>query len=312
MIRRIGLLLALVEALAITSATGEAAPPDPTEVRLATQPALRTELVDFTRDVVPALTRAGCNAGACHGSFQGRGGFQLSLLGFDSAFDFEVLAKASRGRRINAGIPAQSLLLLKPTGAVPHGGGRRITADSEVAAILKDWIAAGMPAPRVDDLQGVRLRVEPPELVIPPNVISPSPRENDTAFSPPTGVGLRVFATYGDGSTRDVTPWASYDVRDKMIADVTKNGVVAGRRPGKTAVQVRYQGQVAAVSVSVPYGPVVEFDRRFGGIRMETAGCQTGAIGRRLDVSAARLSGPDRHIARRRRSASVSERQRVQ
>lgn len=255
MLGRVGLLVALFEVLAIISAPCAAAPPDPTEVRLAGPAASPAKAVDFTRDVVPALTRAGCNAGACHGSFQGRGGFQLSLLGFDSAFDYEVLAKASRGRRINVGIPAQSLLLLKPTGAVPHGGGRRITSDSEVAAILKNWIASGMPAPRADDLNGLRLSVEPPELVI------PSSRDEKAApESTATGLALRVTATFGDGSSRDVTPWASYDVRDKMIADVTRTGVVTGQRPGKTAVQVRYQGQVAAVGISVPYGPAVDFE----------------------------------------------------
>src|SRR5436190_3699450 len=129
MLGRIGLLVAVCEILALVPSGSVAAPPDPTEVRLADDFRSQAEPVDFTRDVVPALTRAGCNAGACHGSFQGRGGLQLSLLGFDSAFDYDVLAKSSRGRRINAGTPANSLLLLKPTAAVPHGGGRRIAAD---------------------------------------------------------------------------------------------------------------------------------------------------------------------------------------
>jgi len=244
---RIGVLAALFEMFANIPG-GAAAPADATEVRLAGQASPQTEPVDFTRDVVPALTRAGCNVGACHGSFQGRGGFQLSLLGFDPAFDYEVLTKASRGRRLNAGIPGQSLLLLKPTGGIPHGGGRRIAPDSEIAAILKDWIAAGMPGPTPDDLNGLRLSVEPPDVVIPANT------------DEKTGAGLKVIATFGDGSSRDVTAWASYDVRDKMIADVTRTGVVTAHRPGKTAVQVRYQGQVAAVAVSVPYGPTVDFE----------------------------------------------------
>lgn len=254
MLGRTALLAALVGMLTNIPAPCSAAPFDPTEVRLTDPASPRSHPVDFTRDVVPALTRAGCNAGACHGSFQGRGGFQLSLLGFDSAFDYDVLAKASRGRRLNAGLPGQSLLLLKPTGGIPHGGGRRIAPDSEVAAILKDWIADGMPGPRPDDLNGLQIRVEPPELIIPRN------RDDQAADNAGAGVGLRVIASYGDGASRDVTPWASYDVREKMIADVTRTGVVTAHRPGKTAVQVRFQGQVAAVSISVPYGPTVEFE----------------------------------------------------
>src|SRR5688572_6911395 len=81
--------------------------------------------VSFSRDVVPALTRAGCNSGACHGSFQGRGGFRLSLLGFDPQADFDSLTREARGRRIFPALPEQSLLLLKPTGTVAHGGGKR-------------------------------------------------------------------------------------------------------------------------------------------------------------------------------------------
>ena len=114
-----------------------------------------------------------------------------------------MLTKASRGRkRLNAGIPGQSLLLLKPTGGIPHGGGRRIAPDSEIAAILQDWIAAGMPGPGPDDLKGLRIRVEPPDLVIPPTL------EDKAAAAGATGVALTVVATFSDGSSRDVTPWA--------------------------------------------------------------------------------------------------------
>lgn len=253
--RRIWMLAAVAALSGGIPLDAFAAPVDPTESRLDGRAPPSMRLVDFTRDVLPALTKAGCNAGACHGSFQGRGGFQLSLLGFDAKFDYDVLAKGSRGRRINSGIPGNSLLLTKPTGAVPHGGGRRIAADSEVATLLKDWIAAGMPGPKVDDLQGLRLSVEPKELVIPPQ----RDGEATTATAAAT-VGLRVTATFGDGSSRDVTAWASYDVREKLIADVTRMGTVTAYRPGKTAVQIRYLGQVASVGVSVPYANSADFD----------------------------------------------------
>src|SRR5947209_3597191 len=87
--------------------------------------------VNFTRDVVPLLTKLGCNSGACHGSFQGRGGFRLSLLGFDPVADFDALAREARGRRVFPAAPDSSLLLLKPTMAVPHGGKKRLTIGSD-------------------------------------------------------------------------------------------------------------------------------------------------------------------------------------
>src|SRR5438067_193989 len=89
--------------------------------------AAEPEPLSFARDVVPAMTRSGCNSGSCHGSFQGRGGFRLSLLGFDPSADFDALTREARGRRVFPAVPEQSLVLLKPLGAVAHGGGKRLT-----------------------------------------------------------------------------------------------------------------------------------------------------------------------------------------
>ncbi len=250
MLGRHGFLLVLVVSFAAGASEGLGAPVDPTESQSAAQAAVRTAPIEFTRDVLPALTKAGCNAGACHGSFQGRGGFQLSLLGFDAAFDHDVITKASRGRRLNVGVPERSLLLLKPTGAMPHGGGRRIAPDSEVAALIQAWIVQGLAAPRPDDLRGLTLKVEPPELTIP---VQP-------AGAAAVPVALRVVASFADGSSRDVTHWATYDIREKMTADVSRLGLVTAHRPGKTAVQIRYLGQVAAVSVSIPYAAPSTFE----------------------------------------------------
>lgn len=244
-------ILGLVAAL-LCAATNAA---DPMRERI--DPALRLtgQPISFTRDVVPALTKSGCNAGACHGSFQGKGGMQLSLLGFDAPFDYNVLTKASRGRRINPAAPDSSLLLRKATATIPHGGGQRITPDSEVASIFRDWFAAGMPAPQPNDLAGLQIKVEPPEAVL-----SFAGGADASGNASATGVPLRVTASFADGSSRDVTPWALFDIRDKTIADVSREGIVSAQRPGKTAVTVRYLGQVASVSVSVPYGPPSEFD----------------------------------------------------
>ena len=106
--------------------------------------------VDFDNDVQPVLTRFGCTSGPCHGKARGQGGFQLSLLGFDSDFDHEAIARESRGRRVFPGAPEQSLLLLKPTAEVPHGGGRRLEKDSPEYTTILRWIKQGMPR-RIED-----------------------------------------------------------------------------------------------------------------------------------------------------------------
>lgn len=198
----------------------------------------------FGRDIIPALTKAGCNSGACHGSFQGRGGLQLSLLGFDAAADMDALTKASRGRRINTSSPADSLLLLKATGAIGHGGGRRISEDSEVAELLRRWLTSGRTAPTPEDLVGLRLSVEPKLL----------------RLQPESQQSIRVMATFGDGESRDVTSWALFDTREERIADVTRTGTVTARTAGRTAVSVRYLGQVATVDVLVPYSGDQKFE----------------------------------------------------
>jgi hypothetical protein len=185
------------------------------------------------------------------------------LLGFDAAFDHDALTKASRGRRILVSAPDRSLLLQKPTGAMPHGGGRRIAADSEVAAILQDWIAAGTPGPGDDDLAGLKLTVEPTELIV--RGVLAGQRDDQINkktddLARPAEMPLRVMASFADGTSRDVTAWALYDVRDKSVAEVSRLGVVTAHRPGKTAVAVKYLGQVASVGVSVPHGDTVDFD----------------------------------------------------
>jgi hypothetical protein len=241
MMARASFILSVILLVAGPGMDGRAAPPDPTQAPLEARP---SGPVRFSRDVVPALTRAGCNAGVCHGSFQGRGGLQLSLLGYDAEHDHEVLTKGSRGRRIQIAAPDRSLLLLKPIGEVAHGGGRRITADSEVATLIREWIAAGAPSPGKDDLAGLQLKIEPSVL----------------SLSPGSTQSIRVTATFSDGTFRDVTPWALFDIRDKTVADVSKSGVVTAEKPGKTAVAVKYLGQVASISLSVPYGNPTQFE----------------------------------------------------
>lgn len=200
---------------------------------------------DFTRDVIPMLTKAGCNAGACHGSFQGRGGMQLSLLGFDPATDYDTLVNSGRGRRVKRGLPEESLLLQKASGRVPHGGGRRIATESAAYRVLRDWIAQGLPRSPADAPQITSLTVTPSEILFPTGGGQPIP--------------LQVTARYADKSQRDVTPWALYDVHDVRYATVSRGGHVTHGEPGKAFVTVRYQGQVAIVGVTMPFSPSADF-----------------------------------------------------
>lgn len=212
------------------------------------------QTIDFSRDVMPALTKAGCNQGKCHGSFQGRGGFRLSLLGFDAPFDYDALVRQSRGRRIFPAAPEQSLILRKPTGQVPHGGGTILSSDAAAYQILLNWIEQGLPAPAADDPTVTSLTVEPAEI----------------RLLPGEQTRLKVTAQWTDGTTRDVTDWVLFEIRHELIAKVDEDGTVHAESSGRTAITLQYLGQVAAVTVTVPvseaasdfaWEPVNEIDR---------------------------------------------------
>ena len=122
--------------------------------------------VRFNTDVVPILTKAGCNQGACHGAQAGQNGFRLSLRGWDPAFDWEQMVKDANGKRIDKAHPEKSLVYLKPTGQVSHGGGQRFKPDSPEAQVLLRWLKEGAQAP--DDKLSVReVSVTPVERVLP-------------------------------------------------------------------------------------------------------------------------------------------------
>src|SRR5690348_8681834 len=145
--------------------------------------------VDFDRHVASLLGKLGCNAGSCHGSFQGKGGLRLSLFGQDARADFLALTREALGRRVQPGAPERSLLLLKASGQVKHGGGRRFDPGSWQYQVLREWIAQGC---RRDAASGPvkRLRVEPEE----------------HAFQiPGAAASLKVSAEFADGTREDVT-----------------------------------------------------------------------------------------------------------
>lgn len=208
--------------------------------------------VNFERDVMPVLSRFACNSGACHGKQRGQNGFQLSLLGFDPDFDYEALAKEGRGRRVFAPAADRSLLLLKPIGELPHGGGKRIERNSQEYRVLHDWISAGMarggPVPGTQETQVTLtgIAVEPHERVLPRLAKQQ----------------LRVMANYSDGSTRDVTRLAAYLSNEAAIVAVNDTGLMtAGPIVGDTAVMARYMGHIAVSGVAVPHpDPAAESD----------------------------------------------------
>src|SRR6185436_10320726 len=192
----------------------------------------------FRTGILPLLTKAGCNAGACHGAATGQGGFKLSLLGYDPEEDYERVTRERGGRRIDCIAPLQSLLLRKPSGQIEHEGGRRLLRNSEAYQKVRQWIEAGAPyGPR--DLRVAAITVAPADSFL--------PTTNRT-------LNLRVTAEVSDGSYQDVTELALYSSNDDAVADVGKQGEVKVVGRGLTSIMVRYSGQVAAARIAVPFG----------------------------------------------------------
>jgi hypothetical protein len=203
----------------------------------------KPEPVNFANEVVPIFTKAGCNSGACHGKSGGQNGFRLSLLGFEPTHDFRYLVQESRGRRLSPGAPETSLLLMKSTNALGHGGGERIKPGSADYHVLHRWMSQGMPYGGERDPRVASISVFPSKRVLPPD----------------GSQQVLVVAHYTDGTTRDVTRAALYEPNDKEMADVDAGGRLRLLgRPGDVAVMVRYQGRVAVSRATVPVGAPVE------------------------------------------------------
>ena len=198
--------------------------------------------VNFVNDVVPIFTKAGCNSGACHGKSGGQNGFRLSLLGFEPKHDFRYLVQESRGRRLSPGAPETSLLLMKSTNALGHGGGERIKPGSPDYRVLHRWVSQGMPFGSESDPSVASISVFPTKRVLPPD----------------GSQQVLVVAHYTDGTTRDVTRAALFEPNDKEMAEVDAGGRMRLLgQPGDVAVMVRYQGRVAVSRATVPVGAPV-------------------------------------------------------
>jgi len=176
--------------------------------------------------------------GACHGSQFGKGGYKLSLAGFDPDLDYQDTIKAARGRRISLIDPAHSLLLLKPTMAVPHGGGLRLNPASADYALLVRWLKQGAPGPNPADPTITAITVTPNEKILEKQGQS---------------IDLKVMATYSDGSKRDVTAHARLSSLNDATAACTSEGHVTAAGQGQTAIMVRYSGLATVSTVIVPY-----------------------------------------------------------
>jgi hypothetical protein len=213
----------------------------PVEVRGIARPAP----VSFEHQIIPILTKAGCNTGGCHGKAEGQNGFKLSVFGFDPAADHQALLMEGRGRRVFLPAPEHSLLLRKATSAVPHGGGLKIEPGGLRYRRLLRWITEGAPLHVEGAEPTVAIEVEPAQQVL----LAGGTQQ------------LRVTAIDAAGGRRCVTSEAEYSSNAPTIADVdTRGWIAASDIPGEAAILVRYMGQVAICRVTLPR-PGVTFER---------------------------------------------------
>jgi hypothetical protein len=207
-------------------------------------PVAAEDLVTFDREVMAVLSKAGCNAGACHGNLNGKGGFKLSLRGEDPAADYQSLLRDADQRRVNLLDPPASLILQKPTGQVVHQGGLRFNRDSLEYRILFEWIAAGAAGPDGRSPRLTRLEVTPAEA---------------TLIEPADAVQLTVLAHFSDGSRRDVTPLACYEATNRNVT-IGHDGLVKREKLGETTILVRYVNLQTAVRLAfLPANPNFAF-----------------------------------------------------
>jgi hypothetical protein len=197
------------------------------------------EVPDFQRHVVPLFSKLGCSGRSCHGSFQGRGGFRLSLFGYDFKFDHDALLKPvdGQGARANIQKPSESLMLQKPTETVDHEGGLRMKVDSWQYRLLNRWIAAGAPAVAKDAAKMVKLEITPAEQVF---------------FEKGETVQMKVVAIWSDGTREDVTPLTRFKSNDDQVAAISSSGLLTSGQPGDTFVVVFYDNGVVSVPVMRP------------------------------------------------------------
>ncbi|MCC6493779.1 MAG: DUF1549 domain-containing protein [Pirellulales bacterium] len=221
--------LAAFEATPTVSLANDGARAEPTPAAPSNPPP------EFLTDVMPILSKLGCNAGTCHGARAGQNGFALSLRGYDPMADYRSLTDDLAARRVNLADAAASLMLLKAVGLVPHGGGAVTDIGSPRYETLRRWIAAG-----------ARFNADAPRVVS----ISLGP-QNPVVDAAGETVAMKVMAQYSDGGQRDVTADAFVDSGNAECASVDKAGVVTAVRRGEAPLLARYEGAYAATTLTV-------------------------------------------------------------
>jgi len=196
----------------------------------------------FRNHVEPVMARFGCSTGACHGALAGKGGFKLSLLGYNPAADHEAITRQARGRRIELADPARSLFLTKPTAAVRHKGGIRFEVDSREYRALSQWIASGAPAPTENGPRLARLEVLPQRALLKPG----------------DEYQLLVRAHFTDGRIEDVTDWIRFSATNEAVAKVDPQGKVTIVGHGEGAVTAWYLSRIVIANVTVPYANTID------------------------------------------------------
>jgi hypothetical protein len=194
------------------------------------------ETPDFQRHILPVLGRLGCNGRSCHGSFQGKGGFRLSLFGYDFKADHQALVEGKKPR-VDLKDPADSMMLSKPTDKDDHGGGERMKVGSWEYNLIRRWIESGAHGLKDGGSKLAKLEVVPREVVF--------SKEGERQT-------LRVFASWSDGSIEDVTPLCRYLTNDESIAEVNGDGVVTSKGRGDTHIVACYDSGVAVAPVLRP------------------------------------------------------------
>ncbi len=207
------------------------------EVPIRVQNASRPRRFNFENDIVPILSRHGCNSSGCHGKAEGQNGFKLSVFGFDPPADHRALTQEGRGRRIFMPAPKHSLLLRKISGGVAHGGGRILSTQSDDYETLRAWIALGVPLGESTDPKVMRIRVEP----------------GDRQLAMRSAQQLRVTATWSDGRESDVTTLAKFQSNNESLARVNEGGLIeVGEVPGDVAIMASYMGSVDVFRALIP------------------------------------------------------------
>ena len=191
----------------------------------------------FRHDVQPVLAKLGCNSGACHGALAGKGGFRLSLRGYDDTADYHTITREARGRRIELADPGRSLLLAKPTGALAHKGGVRFEVDDEAYDIISGWVAQGAKAPGGGESDVSHIEVLPEQSLLSMDA------QHD----------LLVLAHYTDGRIRDVTRFAIFSATNEAVATVDESGKLTVVGPGEGAVVAWFASKVKLARVTSPY-----------------------------------------------------------